>query len=492
MAVSLPDRTLGPRPIPARWLAALLLVAITARLLLIGGASLVITNDSTEFLKVANAWYEASAGRSVTPFELSPVRMEAYGWLLGAVFQLTGPSGLAVLITNHALGVLTCLLIARIGALLGAPVAGVIAGMACALDPFLLAVGNFALSESLAFFLIVATAWAALRFANPYVAVCIVGALLGAVCMVRPAAQTLAPFMVLAVALRPGLRWGGRVALVGLSLAPFLALVGPKLKANFDDGVIGLSPGFGGFQWVGVAGNGLLDAEHPAPADLRSTLPPVPEDARFRWPTYMDFVIRQGGLKEREADFAAWARASIRGRPEDYVRRLGMAVLWQLNWFPEEAPPDRIGEVHYLVRRAGEAGSTQYEPAMAFDGIERYHTSGSGGWVRAALTAFDGWRLPGTPQFGIFAISVLALLVALVRGSWPTVMILLASIAYLLAHAAMLVPWNRYMLPMYPLWYAGIAMVVAQIVAMTRRGMPRPAAPPSAAGVATQTFDMRT
>ncbi|MCC6358528.1 MAG: glycosyltransferase family 39 protein [Phycisphaerales bacterium] len=470
-----------PRPLPARGLAILLAVAIGVRLLLVGGASLVITNDSTEFLKVADAWYESAQGRSVITFELSPVRMEAYGWLLGAVFQLTGPSGLAVLITNHVLGVLTCLLVARIGALLGAPIAGVVAAITCALDPFLLAVGNFALSESLAFFLIVATAWAVLRFANPYVAVCLVGALLGTACMVRPAAQTIAPFMVLAVALRPGLRWVGRGALVALSLVPFLALVGPRLKANYEQGVMGLSPGFGGFQWVGVAGNGLLDADYDAPADLRSTLPPVPEDARFRWPTYMDFVIRQGGLKEREADFAAWARASIRARPEDYVRRLGMAVLWQLNWFPEEAPPDRIGEVHYLVRRAGEAGSTQYEPAMGFDGIERYHTAGSGGWVRAALTAFDGWRLPGTPQFGIFAISVLALLVALVRGSWPTVMILLASIAYLLAHAAMLVPWNRYMLPMYPLWYAGIAMLVAQIVAMTRRA---PAPPPVAASAA--------
>ncbi|GMU80816.1 MAG: hypothetical protein AMXMBFR47_06870 [Planctomycetota bacterium] len=486
------DPRMQPRPLPTTGLAILLTVAIIARLLLIGGASLVIENDSTEYLKVANACYTSWTGGKPEPYTLSPVRMESYGWLLGAVFMLVGPSSLAVLITNHVLGAITCLLVARIGATLGAPIAGIVAAIACALDPFLLSIGNYALNETLAFFLITSTAYAALRIRHNVFAVLIVGALLGAACLVRPAVQVMAPFLVLAVALRPRIRWTRRLGLVGLSLLPFLAVVATTLKQNYDRGVYGLTPGAKTFLWVGVASRGLLDPAYVPPRDLAATLPRDPVNPLDRPANYMNYAIVSKGLLEREADFGAWAQAGIRAHPREYLERVGHAVLWQLNWFPENARPDRIGEVNRYVRRLGTPGSVQFEAGLEYPGMEQIYSTGSGGWVRQAAVWFDGLRLPGTPQIGIFAVAVVAMIVAVARRSWPTAMIVLASVAFLLVHAAMIVPWNRYTLPMYPLWYAGIAMLVAQIVAMTRRGTPRPAAPPSAAGVATQTPDMRT
>ena len=274
------------------------------------------------------------------------------------------------------------------------------------------------------FVLIVALALAETR--RHFVTAFTLGAVLAFAVLVRPGFVVVAPFVVLALALRPGLRLPSRSAIIALALAGFVATAFPWFSFNRARGVEGFSSGGGSALWVSLVQQDLLERDYPLPPDVARRYAPVAAKvgaSNEMW-TFVSTPADTNDLRNRMPKITRdWAIYSIQKNPLGYVKRLPYSFLWQMNYFPADGfiKETQITWFSYMVSCdntdfGGRAGSN-----LRYSGIEKnvdltpLSMSAEGGWMRKF---FRWWGLNhprGIPQLPLCALAVLAGALAIYR-----------------------------------------------------------------------------
>ncbi|MBI5863913.1 MAG: hypothetical protein HZB38_05295 [Planctomycetes bacterium] len=447
-----------PRRPPIRLWQALLIVLIVGgvvRVLATASLSLIIQNDSVEYLKYTRA---ILAGDFAPP---RPDRTPGYPALLALVFATFGPSPTALLAIQHALGLCGCLLLAWATAVRSGPLAGAFAGTLAATDPWLLCFESYAMTEAPStVFVLAATAVVLIPTRRRLIWGGVLGLLLAALCLIRPTFQVIVPFFALAFALDGGGGWRDRtvrlsavLAALAIGLAPWL------LFQRATQGEARLSFGNGAHLFSGVARVGLVKEDYPLPPDVQAAYAPYAGkpmgDVAF-W----NFCWRIEGHSRNEALLRAWSLASIRVSPAEYARCVLHAAAWQLNFSMDGGPLD-WHELHDIVNRvAREGDGVQYDPGAVNPLLDQLNHSTAGGPLRPLLDRIGRKSPRGVPQVPLLACALIVAGICVFRRNSALALILLGSLAFLAAHAAFLFPNGRYQLPTWILWYMTPALLI--------------------------------
>lgn len=440
--------------------AVLLATALSAllHLLMAGSLPLIITPDGGEYIRSA-------LGAAGAPWS-EPNRTPGYPMLLAATFALFGVGAGGILIVQNALAVASCALLTYAACRLAGPGRGLAIGVLYALEPWSLALANYALTETATVFCVLVAVAASLAPARHRVlAAAGLGLALGAACLVRPAIPSLAVFIAGAwlAGLSAGLRERARLAAV-IALA-LLLVVGPWLAYNASRGVRGLASGSDWVLWYGVTMFGLLDRTHPVDPAMRAVVDRNLAGGIGDYPV-MRTVLDLGALESREQGerLGDWAIASIRARPLAYVASVPYALLWQLNAGIEGKPPMYDELPFFLDRLSWDAhqpprgASPNFQNPGALPKPWAFTMAWHGGVVQAYLRAAQ--RLHGIPQLPLFACAVIAGVLAAVRRDAQVALLLGGSVAFVLVHAALLLPIARHAMPVWTIWYLAAAYLL--------------------------------
>ena len=457
----------------ARACAVVLLVAAIVRVFALGGTSLVIENDGIDYLASAvTSW-------RLLPLDISRFRTPGYPSILALTFWLMGQSGTAVLIVQHTLGAIAAVLITRIAARWVRPAHAMIPGLLVALDPTLLLFGSVMQTESIGVFLftlIVAIALTDTR--RLFTAACALGALLAFSTLVRPTFIVVAPFAVLALASRAGLRPSTRIGAVVIATVAFALTAYPWLAFNRERGINGFSAGASSTLWVSLVQQDLLSRDYPLPPDVARRYAPVAKQRGASADMWRFIAAPSDTAEQRERMpqlTKRWAIASIQKDPVAYLQRLPYSFLWQMNYFPLDGfiLDSQITWFSYMVScdvvDFGRTGSN-----LHFDGnarnvdVRALSMSARGGWMRKFYRWWGINHPRGFPQLPLCALAIGAGVLGIYRRDWPLVLVLLASAALVGVHVFMLFHQGRYSLPAMTIWYATAVIVPAAMLRAAR------------------------
>lgn len=444
-----------------------LVVSGVVRLLCLGSIPLIITNDGVGYLTWAQQLFQ---GQTLT---ILPYRTPGYPLFLAGVFHVFGIGPNGVLVTQHLMGWLGTGLVFFIACRLSNPIAATVAGVLYSMDPWILGISCFALSEPLASLTILAAA--ALTFTQRpgrMIGALLLGGLLGFCCLIRPTCQILIPFFLVARALRTWpLGWHRACVVLFAGVVGAAVTLLPWLHFNAQRGIHGLSTGSGTFLWMNVKQFGLLDTNYPVDADVRQAYerhlaePTWNEDKVFR------FLFEIDAFDKRSRPLGDWAKASLRARPFDYLARFPVNLCWLLRFYPAflGMPFDDLQD---FVHRATEnRDNIQYSGNP--ENMELFRARSKGGMMRRFLHWHVKHVLSGIPGIPLFVFSLAAIMMALSTRDWATISIYVGSIALLFAHVALLCVASRYTLPVWPVWYAATAPIIARIVLAARNAYGR-------------------
>ena len=315
---------------------------------------LILTNDSIGYVDWAQTILDK--GMPAVDLETKPFRTPGFPLLLAALFKTFGFNPLGVQLGLRLFGCLGCLGVTWLVCRLAGPRLGTLAGILCCLDPGLFLFENFALSEvpaaTLTVLLVATVAGpqrAALRLSP------IVGLLLGAAILVKPAFQIFIPFTVAAWLIKswPQGRRGITLHLIGLILglcgilAPWVAVN----KERYD--TFRVARGSGAMLWYGIQRAGLLKIDQcPDDSVIREAYRPYEmqplDDGRFR-----AFCHSIEGMDRRDPLLLRWAIRSILEDPPAYLQWFYNALKWQLNLYS----PDMLNEMMWFFRHAAKDDS---------------------------------------------------------------------------------------------------------------------------------------
>lgn len=198
-------------------------VALGARLLYLVTVArdYVPISDARQYVQLARAIAAGDGMAFHYPFffqHATAFRPPLYPHLLGALFSITPSIGLGQ-VTNIVLGAATAVVVARIGAILRDPPTGILAGLAVALYPPLIAGDVTVLSESLSLLLLSLLLLALFRRHVSSAAVA-----LGLLLLTRPSAQLVAVALAVFVLSRFGWRQALNFALITAAVVtPWIA-----------------------------------------------------------------------------------------------------------------------------------------------------------------------------------------------------------------------------------------------------------------------------
>lgn len=421
------------------------LIATAVRLWLMTDLPLIITNDGAWYLQWAKEYY---AGRAAS---LSPLRTPGYPLFLAGMFEVFGVSPFAVLVGQHALGIATSAMIASAVARKRGTRWGLAAGLFAALSPSLVCWECYALTESLAIFLILAALVQALAHRGSAGRGLALGLTLGLGCLVRPSIELLVPFFCLGWLWRRR-GWRNRGAGAAAIACGLILTTGPWLAYNAHRGIYGLAGGGRAAFWWGMYMAGALDNGYPLPpaierayAPLRSS--PPSEDASFRFLAETDAWRRQ----DVATVLAAWSRASISSNPRTYLSGAAGILAYHLGLRSGPDSPWFLSRFSQDGRRSGgPAGNMQITGDGA--GIEEFRMNpGQGAPARAALWLSRRWA-PALPQLPLFAGALIVGLAMLTHRDWGGAMIVAGTLALFMLHPVMLLPSARLAVPAWVCW----------------------------------------
>ena len=441
---------------------ALLIVAGVSglvHLIALGSIPLIVTPDGHDYITWAQSVMDG------TGQWFSPHRTPGYPWLLAGLFSLLGRGGAALLLMNHVLAWATTVLVALMAVELGGPTCGLAAGLLLAVEPWSLVWSTYALTETPATFFATAAAATALlcrrdRFAVPV----LLGVLLSAACLMRPALQALVPFLAAAWILRVDAPSRRRFALGAALAGAFLAASAPWLVYAGRRGVHGFARGSNWVLWYGTAFHGLLDRGFPADAKAKGAYASIVGDGAPTNDQLSRVVTEVGAFDDPAQDGAlgAWARASLLKRPGGYLKAGLYTLLWQLN-AGVAGKPAMYDEMRLLTRRPFAAGAYPVAPnfqgAGHFPNWERFSMSWSGGILAPYLLWWGESAPRGLPQIPLFLFALAALVSAIFLRDWGLAAFFAGSLALVGASCALLMPVTRYALPAWTLWYVAAAWV---------------------------------
>ncbi len=415
------------------------LAAVLARVAL-AGLPLIVTNDGVGYL----AW-----GREIASGDAAAIpanRTPGYPVFLAVVFVVGGIGSAAVLVGQHVLGVVTSGVVAwSVNRRHGRRWA-IAMGLAAGLWPALFVWESYALSETTAVCVMVSGCAMALAPGRWRWGVG-VGLLLGAACLVRPAAQVVVPFAAVGWWMSGERKLGrGAGVLVGV-----VVVVAPWAVYNAGRGVTGLASGGGVATWMGFAQAGALD--EPAPESVRAEYERLKggavNDARVH-----EFLVDAGvwGSAAKQGELSAWAWRSARTRPGAYLRGAARstAALLELR---RRMETDTGWSLWRLSRDGRELGQSAANFQLSGDGeAVREFAMGRSGFAAGIVGRAAGLGLRGMPQVILFAAAAAAIVVLLRKRRWGEALVVTGMIAYFGAHVVMLQPWSRMAVPAWACW----------------------------------------
>lgn len=456
-----------------RSLVVVFIVATLVRLACLASIPLIITNDGEGYLTWAVSMYEGHWP------DIPSVRTPGYSLFLAGVFTIVGITPVAVLVVHHVLGIGTALLVTLLTARLTTPLLALLPGLVASLDPWLLAHENYALSEPLTVFLLTLAVVIALRWAGPrWLAGFVLGVLIGALCLVRPANQILLPFLALAWALNAPANWRRRaIGLVALAIG-FGATVWPWLHYNRQRGINGMANGLAGMQWMGLARFQLLDWDYPIGPGLREDLAAFREDPPY-WNKLPDLAKRIGAFDERSKLIAAWNRHNQWTYLREYLHAYRYALLWQLNCYAD-CTPQQYSELMWYVRRVGRDGTNiQVAQPDTPERLEPFVMTARGGLIRPVFRWIgQPEQTLGIPQIPFCLAALLVCGIAALRRNWSVALIMAGTFVFVLIHASTLMHVSRYTMPMWVIWFLALALLPYQIGGLFRRSRARGSSAP--------------
>lgn len=471
------------------------IVAALVRLWALGSIPLIITNDGTGYL--ANG-QQLAYGQ---PLKIAAVRTPGYPLWLAGIHEVFGTSPAAVLMGNHLLGVLTCVLITAIAARASpwpryGPIAATGVGLLAAVDPWLLGMESYALTEAIsAFMMVLIFGLALIGRRAAWIWGLLLGAAMGYACLVRPTFQLVVPFT--ALGWLWFVVWGGagrprragplivRAGVLAVCVAVgFAATTVPWLRYNQKRGVEGFARGGDTVFVYGIARAGLLDENYPELTEKhREAYQPL-KAAPGNESVLFEFLANADGWHNAESRHAlvGWAKYSIKEHFGQYLHEVGYALLWQLNRFPTG------GSTVYneLAGYMGRLGMDGTKPPLAFAQPNYQFNDPTYDMTPYAMRAphgplarFGTWMeqtflkhrwTQGLPQIPLFLAAVWTGIVSLRRRrTWPLALVIAGTGAFYAVHVVMLLPFSRYALPVWAAWYIPLALVVPVTVEALRR-----------------------
>jgi hypothetical protein len=464
-------------------LLLVLLVNVVVRAVCAWSLPLVLTNDSVGYFQWAD---ELLSGQRLS---ITRYRTPGYSVWLAGIIEAFGRSPGAIVLAQHALATVGSLALAaaafRLAGRGAAVVAGVVAGVGIALDPYVLMFGNYALSESVTISLVSIAAAAAIAPKRPVAAAVVVGLAAGAATLCRPANQVLIPFLIGACMLAAGISVRRRVVTGAVGCAVSVLVLLPWLVYNARRDVPGLAAGTGAILFSNLARVGAVRGADSPDAALAEAFAPF-EGRALTEPEMWRYLHGVGALSDArvDAELSEWAMRAVRADPMDYAIRSAGACVWQLNVYPGawKAWGARNSELNWMMRRLGVDGSAtgQYAPNFhvgehATDtpeerallaAYERAHRDGA--VVRAFVWMGERWPR-GLPQAGLVVCALIAGWLAFTRRQWPWLLALAGTLAFVVFHGLLVFPFARYSLPSMAVWYVAAGQVGAAAWCRMRR-----------------------
>jgi 4-amino-4-deoxy-L-arabinose transferase-like glycosyltransferase len=222
----------------ARALSAILVAAALFRFLFSGwvvGFHAQPRGDEADYHAIAA---HVAAGQGFVSFEERPTarRPPAYPALLAAVYLVTGPSPAAGRVAQLVLGVAIVWLTVRVTRRWFGHTAGLVAGAFAAVNPFLIFISGYLLTENLYLVLMLAAFAVAPTprdvVATRWTRAGVTGVLLALATLTRPTALPLAEWVLAAVLLVGGGGWRRRAARCAVALTAFALVVLPWYARN--------------------------------------------------------------------------------------------------------------------------------------------------------------------------------------------------------------------------------------------------------------------
>jgi len=437
-------------------------LSATLHLLMADSLPLILTPDSGEYVRGAVALRDGSG-----PWvEIS--RTPGYPVLLAATFALFGVGAGGILIVQNLLAVASCALVTFAAARVASPRAALAVGVLYAVEPWSLALANYALTETATTFAVVLAAGLVLGWRRPTAsAAAAVGAALALACLMRPAVQSLTPFFALAWLVGADGTPRRRVGL-GVALgAAFAACCAPWLAYNASRGVHGLAGASGTVQWYGAAMAGLVDPE-AAPDERTREVAATELRPGAGDPEVYRVIDAAGAYRslEQSERFGVWARAGMARRPLSYLGAAWDALRWQLDVGAAGRPP-MYDELRFFLERLTwdthdppRTGAPNFQNPGRLPKPWAFSVAWHGGVLQTYMRAAARSPLRGVPQLPLALCALAACALAAWRGAWPLALVLLGTIAFVLVHAALLLPVARHAMPVWTVWYVAAAYLL--------------------------------
>lgn len=308
-------------------LLIILVAALAARLAFsmgVVGWSAPMKSDETDYHAIASN-LAAGDGFALEGGAVTARRPPAYPFLLSLLYRVTGPSPDVGRVLQVILGVVIVAMVYLLGRRIADETIGLVAAGLAAVNPFLVFISGYVLTENLyvvvllAFLLVAPTPRALLSTSLRRVAVAAI--LLGVAALVRPTALVFAGLVVLAALLWGGGSWQARARRLLIVSGIFAAVVLPWMLRN---AVV-----FGG--WVGLTTHGgitFFQGNNPKILSVphyRGGVTPLAQLPRY------DQLAQ---MNERDRDRLAWqmGREYLRYNWRDAPRLVGWKFLrlWRL------------------------------------------------------------------------------------------------------------------------------------------------------------------
>lgn len=444
----------------ARAIRVVLIVGLAVRVLFLGGVALMLTNDSLDYSSIAMRLVSGDAAG------ISGVRTPGYPLVLAFSFLVFGVNGVGVLIVQHAMGLGIALLGTLAASRFVRPSWAMVVGLLLAFDGHLLGFSSIMLSEVTASFFFVLAITAAL-FADRRLWLCVfgVGASMAAAALVRPVMQVALPFLVLAIALLPRLSMRRRLGAVAAVAVAFGAVAGPWLAYNARRGIYGFGEGFGWALWISLVQQDLYVRDYSVPPEVEPAARKLTE-AKESGAVVWEFLADPNVAKQPKSFLRDWALASIIHDREKYAKRVGYALLWQLNYYPASGPfrweQTRAFLKWVALGTAGENGKpTNFLTTVWPDESLPLAMPGRNGWVRGAFRWWVEHHPGGVPQIPLVLLAVAGGVIALRTRDGQMAFVLLATGAIVGVHAVMVFHQSRYSIPSWLAWYPLAAYPIA-------------------------------
>jgi hypothetical protein len=227
-------------------------------------------------------------------------------------------------------------------------------------------------------------------------------------------------------------------------------------------------------QWWWIACAGLLDPDYPLSPELAQAFEPY-RGRRFGKHEAWEYHLRIQSFATPRLwpELGRWARASILQDPGGYARAVIRALGWQLEVY---RTGDQVAQSELREDFLKRAQIASYRPAEHIQFSPLFHDfhrtlyiESAGGPLRAFVGWYAGHYSDGLPQVPLAALSLLALLLALLRRQWPLVLVLLGAFALVGVNVITLTAPSRYSVPAWAIFYLGAALVPALLVGRSRR-----------------------